>query len=279
MGEFKRHRGGHTIPVTEPAVFPVHRGKRFLVTGGTGGVGSATVELLLKQGARVVIADVSEEAAAKLADTLGGSDRGAYPVGLDLRDEASVRATVDRAVSLLGGVDGLANVAGMVKMAPALDHVRSLWDDQFAVNVFGPFEVTRLVAAHMIDQGTGGSIVNVASEAGKQGHPDMVAYNASKAAVINLTRVTAQEWAPYSINVNCVCPGGVATPMLHQVADTHARHTTDNADDIFAFMANEQLGRHIAPIEVATVISFLLSDHVQAIRGQSINVDGGSCPY
>ncbi len=279
MGEFKRHHGGHTIPVVEPAIFPVHRGKRFLVTGATGGVGSATVELLLKEGAGVVVADVSEDAAAKLADTLGGSDRGVHAVGLDLRDEASARAAVDRAVSVLGGVDGLANVAGMVKMAPALEHVRSLWDDQFAVNVFGPFELTRLVAARMIEQGTGGSIVNVASEAGKKGHPDMVAYNASKAAIINLTRVTAEEWARYSINVNCVCPGGVETRMLHQVADSHAKHTTEEADDIFAFMANEQLGRHIAPIEVASVISFLLSDHVQAIRGQSINVDGGGSPY
>ncbi|WP_051792220.1 SDR family NAD(P)-dependent oxidoreductase [Amycolatopsis jejuensis] len=279
MGEFKRPGRSHRIPVAEPVVYPVHQGKRFLVTGGTGGVGSVTAELLVKEGASVVIADVSEPAAVKLAESLGGSEHGVHGLGLDLTDESSVHAAVDRTVSLLGGIDGLANVAGIVKMAPALEHFRPLWDDQFAVNVFGPFEITRLVAERMIGQGTGGSIVNVASEAGKKGHPDMLAYNASKAAIINLTRVAAEEWAQYSINVNCVCPGGVETPMLHQVADTHATQTAEYADEIFSFMANEQLGRHIAPIEVASVISFLLGDRVQAVRGQSINVDGGSCPY
>lgn len=265
--------------MAEPEIFPVHKGKRFIVTGGTGGIGSATAELLVQEGASVVIADISEPAAAKLAEALGGTGRGVHAVGLDLQDETSVRAAIDWAAGALGGVDGLANVAGVVKMASALEHVRSLWDDQFAVNVFGTFEVTRLVAVRMIDQGTGGRIVNVASEAGKKGHPEMLAYNASKAAIINMTRVAAEEWAPYSINVNCVCPGGVETRMLHQVVDTHATHMDEDADEIFALMANEQLGRHIAPIEVASVISFLLGDRVQAVRGQSINVDGGSTPY
>ncbi|WP_158642281.1 SDR family NAD(P)-dependent oxidoreductase [Actinomadura sp. WAC 06369] len=279
MGEFRRDRGGHVIPVAEPEIFPVHRGKRFIVTGGTGGVGAATAELLLREGASVVIADLSAAASAALAERLGGPGRGAHGVGLDLRDPASVAAAAERSFDLLGGVDGLANAAGVVEIAPALRHARPLWEAQFGVNVFGPFELSRLVAERMIEQGGGGGIVNVASEAGKNGHPDMVAYNASKAAVINWTRVAAAEWAPYAINVNCVCPGGVATPMLRQVADAHAAAGSGDADAVFAYMANEQLGRHIAPVEVAWAVSFLLGDRVQGIRGQSINVDGGVSPY
>ncbi|MFV2172744.1 SDR family NAD(P)-dependent oxidoreductase [Actinomadura sp. LOL_016] len=281
MGEFRRDRGGHRIPVAEPEIFPVHRGKRFIVTGGTGGVGAATAELLLREGAEVVIADLSAAASAALAERLGGAGRGAHGVGLDLLDPASVTAAAERSLDLLGGVDGLANTAGIVEIAPALAHTRPLWEAQFGVNVFGPFELSRLIAERMIEQGGGGAIVNVASEAGKNGHPDMLAYNASKAAVINWTRVAAVEWAPYSINVNCVCPGGVATPMLRQVADAHAAATATAEDGaaIFDHMANEQLGRHIAPIEVAWVISFLLGDRVQGIRGQSVNVDGGVSPY
>ncbi|MFC6879581.1 MULTISPECIES: SDR family NAD(P)-dependent oxidoreductase [Actinomadura] len=272
-----RHHTGHRLPVRTPRAFPVHEGKRFLVTGAGGGIGQATVDLLVREGARVVAADVVEQTA--LADRLGGAERGVHAIAVDLRDETSVRDAAARSVELLGGIDGLANVAGIVKMAPALDHERPLWEDQFAVNVFGPFDLARLVVRHMIEQGVAGAVVNVASEAGKQGHPGMIAYNASKAAVINWTRVAAAEWAPHGINVNCVCPGGVATAMLHQVADNHARGSETDAASFFEIMSNEQLGRHIDPTEVASVISFLLTDRVQAVRGQSVNVDGGGSPY
>ncbi|MCP4382788.1 MAG: SDR family oxidoreductase, partial [Hyphomicrobiales bacterium] len=124
-----------------------------------------------------------------------------------------------------------------------------------------------------------GAIVNIASNAGKVGFPNMAAYNASKAAVINLTRSLAAEWADRGINVNAVCPGSVATPMLHEVAEELARDGKGDAGTLFAGMVPGQLGRHVTPIEVGEVVAFLLSDAATIIRGQAINVDGGETPY
>jgi NAD(P)-dependent dehydrogenase (short-subunit alcohol dehydrogenase family) len=107
----------------------------------------------------------------------------------------------------------------------------------------------------------------------------MAAYNASKAAVINLTRSLAREWAPAGINVNAVCPGSVATPMLREVADELERGGKGDAKTLFAGMVPAQLGRHVTPIEVGRVVAFLLSDAALVIRGQAINLDGGDTPY
>ena len=106
----------------------------------------------------------------------------------------------------------------------------------------------------------------------------MAAYNASKAAVINLTRTLAAEWAP-EINVNAVCPGGVLTPMLEHVADKVADKIGEDAQELLSTMVPAQLSRHIQPREVGEVVAFLLSDAAAIIRGQSINVDGGDTPY
>ena len=131
----------------------------------------------------------------------------------------------------------------------------------------------------MVASGQGGAIVNVASNAGKVGYPNMAAYNASKAAVISLTRSLAAEWAPHGINVNAVCPGGVDTPMLTEAADWVAEDAGLDAVALRQEMTPAQLGRHIEPIEVGRVVAFLLSDRAAIIRGQSINVDGGDTPY
>ena len=134
-------------------------------------------------------------------------------------------------------------------------------------------------AAYRAFAGRGGAIVNIASNAGKVGFPNMAAYNASKAAVINLTRSLSREWAGERINVNAVCPGSVATPMLREVAEILSRSTGKDADSLFAGMVPAQLGRHVEPIEVGRIVAFLLSDAAVIIRGQSINVDAGDTPY
>jgi len=106
----------------------------------------------------------------------------------------------------------------------------------------------------------------------------MAGYNASKAAVISLTRTLAAEWAP-DINVNAVCPGGVLKPMLAHVADVVGARIGEKPDELLATMVPSQLGRHIQPREVGKVVAFLLSEAAIIIRGQSINVDGGDTPY
>ena len=107
----------------------------------------------------------------------------------------------------------------------------------------------------------------------------MAAYNASKAAVISLTRSLAGEWAEHGINVNAVCPGGVETPMLKKVAQWIGEREGIDPVKLMPMMRPAQLGRHIQPIEVGRVVAFLLSDRAAIIRGQSINVDGGDTPY
>jgi NAD(P)-dependent dehydrogenase (short-subunit alcohol dehydrogenase family) len=107
----------------------------------------------------------------------------------------------------------------------------------------------------------------------------MAGYNSSKAAVINLTRTLAAEWANHAINVNAVCPGSVATPMLRNVAEYLSSQSGEPAEQHFERMTPGQLKRHIQPVEVGEVVAFLLSKSAQIIRGQSINVDGGETPY
>ena len=130
----------------------------------------------------------------------------------------------------------------------------------------------------MIGQG-GGAIVNVASNAGKVGYRNMAGYNASKAAVVSLTRSLALEWAEHDINVNAVCPGGVDTPMLREVAEWLAPRLGQAPDALHAQMKPQQMERRIQPIEVGRVVAFLLTEAAAIIRGQSINVDGGDTPY
>ena len=153
------------------------------------------------------------------------------------------------------------------------------WEKIFRVNLFGAYEVSRLVARSMIASGARGAIVSVASEAGKKGHMESLAYSASKAALINMTRVLSAVLAPHDINVNCVCPGGVATDMLREVSVAYARLVAAPPDEVFSQLISSQLQRHIEPIEVARTISFLLSDAAVIIRGQAVSADGGDTPY
>ena len=164
-------------------------------------------------------------------------------------------------------------------MDPALDVRDADWDLQMRVNVAGLFAGCRAAAREMIRSGRGGAIVNVASNAGKVGYPNMAVYNATKAAVISLTRSLAAEWAERGINVNAVCPGGVATPMLMGVAEWLAPRLGLSAPALHAEMKPKQMGRHVRPIEVGRVVAFLLSEDARIIRGQAINVDGGDTPY
>ena len=124
------------------------------------------------------------------------------------------------------GIDGLVNCAAIVVHADPLETSWADWERIFRVNLFGAYEASRLVAKSMIASGARGAIVSVASEAGKKGHMESLAYSASKAALINMTRVSSAALAPHDINVNCVCPGGVATDMLREVAVAYGRSST-----------------------------------------------------
>ena len=250
-------------------------GRVVLVTGAGGGIGRGTCVAVAEAGADVVATDVDLEHLADTVRAIESLGRGALALEMDVTDPGAVRAAFDRTVREMDGLDGLVNNAGVISMGSALETDLGSWDAQFGVNVSGLFLCCREAARRMPD---GGSIVNVASNAGKVGYPNMAGYNASKAAVINLTRTLAAEWAERGINVNAVCPGGVDTPMLGGVAAWIAEEFGGDPDDILAGMPPSQLGRLIQPIEVGRVIAILLSDDARIIRGQALNADGGDTP-
>jgi len=250
-----------------------------LVTGAAKGLGEGIVEALLASGARVALADIDEAALGATRARLDPAGERTIAVVADVADEAAVERAVAAAVAAFGRIDALVGNAGVIAMGAALDEGKAQFDWQFSVNVAGLFACCKAAARRFIAQGSGGAIVAIASNAGKVGFPAMAGYNASKAAVISLTRTLAAEWAPHRINVNAVCPGSVATPMLREVAEFLSGQTGLSADQHFSQMVPAQLERHIQPIEVGRVVAFLLSDEAEIIRGQSINVDGGETPY
>lgn len=255
-------------------------GKVILVTGAGRGLGRGIVEAVWEKGASVVATDLTEEAAAGTVEVLEARDgQAVLAVSLDVRDSASVAAAIERTVTAFGRLDGWVNNAGVAVSAEALASEPEQRAFEHGINVEGVFLCAQAAARRMIAQGTGGSIVNVSSEAGKVGHVRMSHYNATKAAVISLSRIWAQEWASHGINVNAVCPGGVDTSMLLEVAREIASREGGDPEAVKKTLVPEQLGRNIEPIEVGRVVAFLLSDEAVIIRGAAINCDGGDAPY
>lgn len=257
--------------------FPIHDGRKVIVTGAAGGIGSAIVAVLVAEGAHVAALDVREEAVKAVAGRFASGQ--VVPIACDLGQRASVEQAFGSARKQLGAIDGVVNNAALVRRGEAIDLSWEDWQASMAVNLYGPYELSRLAAHAMIAEGIRGAIVNVASEAGKKGHTQSLAYCASKAALISMTRILSAALAPHDINVNCVCPGGVGTDMLRGAAANYARLSGEEPETVFPRLVSSQLKRHITPEEVARTISFLLSDDAMIIRGQAVNTDGGDTPY
>lgn len=249
------------------------------VTGAGRGMGRGIAQAVAEEGAAVAMCDLRPEPVQETAALIESQGESVLALVADVTDSDAVRRAIQETVATFGRLDGLVNNAGVVKMDPALDISADDWAFHFEVNVQGLFQCCQLAAQQMVAQDEGGSIVNIASNAGKVGYANMAAYNASKAAVINLTRSLSTEWAEYNINVNSVCPGGVDTPMLHSAAEWVADRVDGDPDEIHATMKPHQMDQHIQPIEVGRIVAFLLSERASIIRGQSINVDGGDTPY
>lgn len=224
------------------------KGRIALVTGGASGIGAATVALLEARGATVVVADLS--------------------TGLDVTDEAAVDSLVDGIVAEHGRLDLAANVAGTSgAYAEVADSTTDGWRRTMAVNLDGVYFCLRAELRAMRAAG-GGSVVNVASSAGRMGVPGLAAYSASKHGVIGLTKTAALEEARRGIRVNAVLPGGVRTPMLQAFA---------GGDDAVL----EQMGRQAPmrrlgePQEIAAAVLWLLGDASAFVTGSCLSADGG----
>ncbi len=253
-----------------------------IVTGAGRGIGRAISHVLAKNGADVVAADINEEDARVVSEELAALGRRALAVAVDVTDRNSVETLVSRTLDEFGRIDIVINNAGTIG-APGWENRDTPNDDDWnhihEVNVKGIAKVTQAVAEHMKPREYG-KIVNIASVAGRVGTRTNYAYGASKAAAINLTRCFAAEYAPYSINVNCVCPGLVWTKMWERIASRRIglniddEMTTRESFDRFVQM-NTPLGREQTPEEIANAVVFLASEAASGITGQSLNVDGG----
>jgi NAD(P)-dependent dehydrogenase (short-subunit alcohol dehydrogenase family) len=237
------------------------------ITGGGGGIGLATAERLLagSDADRVVLIDRDRsEPAAELLER--EPDR-VDLVACDVTDPEAVRVAFEEIDALGAPLTGLVNGAGIVDNSASVDLAFETWRKVLAVHLDGAFLCSQAAGRRMIDRGSG-AIVNVGSVAGLFGHPRRLPYSVAKAAIHQLTRTLAAEWATLGVRVNSVAPGFVATPMVEEVT----RLGLIDSDAAASLHAMKRLGR---PEEIADSIAYLLSDQASFITGETLRVDGG----
>jgi 2-deoxy-D-gluconate 3-dehydrogenase len=236
-------------------------GRCAVITGGAAGIGRACAELLVERGAKVALLDrdpaVVEVAAGLAAGHLG--------LVVDLRQTDAIQVAVDQAAAHLGRIDYLVNSAGVALLDKALEVSENAWDTTLDINLKASFFVAQACARHMLERG-GGRIVNLASQAAVIGLDRHVAYCASKAAVVGMTKVLAMEWAPHGINVNAVSPTIVETALGKQA---WAGELGERAK------LQIPVGRFAQPEEIAGLVLYLVSDAAKMITGENVMIDGG----
>jgi len=249
-------------------------GKTALITGSARGIGLKFAEAYIREGAKVVIADIDINRAEKAASDIGDA---AIAVQMDVTDQASIDAAVTSVEERLGGIDILINNAALFTAAPIVEIERADYDKVFAVNVTGTLFTLQAVAKSMIARGKGGKIINMASQAGRRGEALVAVYCATKAAVISLTQSAGLDLIKHGINVNAIAPGVV-----------DGEHW-DGVDAFFAKYENKAPGQKKKEVgeavpfgrmgtaeDLTGMAIFLASPEADYIVAQTYNVDGGN---
>jgi 2-keto-3-deoxy-L-fuconate dehydrogenase len=233
-------------------------GKTALITGAAAGIGRATCELFVAEGAQVIATD---------RDLKGLDGLGTSRTVLDVTDGAAIEALAKKT----GKLDVLFNCAGFVENGTILDNDDAQWEKSFAINVYGMAKMIRAFLPAMI-AGGGGSIINVASVAGSiKGIPSRCIYGASKAAVIGLTKSVAADYVTKNIRCNTICPGTVDSPSLQQRLEDSGDYEKARK----AFTGRQPMGRLGTAEEIASIVLWLASDDATFATGQNFIVDGG----
>jgi NAD(P)-dependent dehydrogenase (short-subunit alcohol dehydrogenase family) len=240
-----------------------------LITGGVSGIGRATAELFAKEGAKVVVADYSAESGQATVRSIKDNGAQAVLIQADVSKSADAQRMVGVAIDTYGRLDILHNNAGIfVKPTPAHELTEDVWDQVFDINIKGVWLGCKYAVPELIRAG-GGAIVNTASMAGIRGRPYTSAYCASKGAVVMFTKTLAIELAPYNIRVNCICPGAVNTPLIHQLGISQEQAAAQ-------VLTDQPIARFARPEEIARAVLYLASDAESSyVTGHALQIDGG----
>lgn len=237
-----------------------------LVTGGSSGIGRAAAQIMAREGARVVVADIAQDGGEEIAALIRRNGREAVFIRADVADAGEVEALIRQTVALYGRLDCALNNAGITgDVAATADCTLEDWERVMRVNLFGVWYCMKYEIPEMLKIG-GGAIVNTSSISGLHGVRHQAAYSASKHGVIGLTKTAALEYGKAGIRVNALCPGWTISGMT-QKKEVH--------DIDPAFLANYAVGRAGAPEEVAESAVWLCSDRASFVNGHAMIVDGG----
>jgi meso-butanediol dehydrogenase/(S,S)-butanediol dehydrogenase/diacetyl reductase len=241
-------------------------GRTILITGAASGIGRAAAQRLGAEGGRVFCADLNAAGAASTATSIRENGGDAASLGCDVADADAVARLVDAAAARWGGLHVLCNVAGIGGFRRTAEVGLDEWNRVLAVNLTAQFVACQRALPHILE--TRGAIINTASVAGLKSHPYSAAYCASKGGVVMLTKALAAEYGRKGVRINCLCPGGIETPMLSQWMLPEGVAQA-------ALMRIAPLGRHGQAEEVAGAIAFLASDDATYVNGATLVVDGG----
>jgi NAD(P)-dependent dehydrogenase (short-subunit alcohol dehydrogenase family) len=241
-------------------------GRSVFVSGAASGIGRATAERFGQEGARVACADLNASGAEETAAAIRSAGGDAFAVPCDVASPAAVAEAIGETVRRHGGLQVLANVAGIGFFRRTTETTMEEWSRMIAVNLTGQFLTCKEAIPHILK--AKGAIINTGSVAGLKSHPYSAAYCASKGGVVQLTRALAVEYGRKDVRINCVCPGGVETPLIGEFKLPEGVSQA-------ALTRIMPLGRMGKPHEVAGTIAFLASDEASYINGATIVVDGG----
>lgn len=243
--------------------------KVIIVTGGGAGIGEGTAHVLSKYGAKVIVSDINEAAANLVADTIRKNGGIAEAIKTDVSNAAAVQAMVQFALDRYGRLDGAFNNAGISgPSVPMVDYADEDFDRVIATNLKSVWLCMKAQIKVMLQQETGGAIVNTASVGGLVGKPAISAYIAAKHGVVGLTKTAALEYGSQGVRINSVCPGIIRTAMLDNLIKGGQMGT--EAD----WNALQPIGRMGTPEEIGEYVAWALSDGASLLHGQSIAMDG-----
>jgi len=249
-----------------------------IITGGGRGIGRGIALRFAREGARLVLVDIEQAHLDETAQALHeqGTDTECLTQRADVSSSADVQRFFEATLERFGRLDILVNNAGIGNPpVPIVQMPEEAWDRTLAVNLKSVFLCSKAAAIQFIAQGGGGRIISVASQAGKTGYPMLTPYCASKAGIILFTQAFAKEVGAHKINVNCVCPGTIDTPLLRGAGSGLDIPEQVFLEGIQRVLPTIPLGRIGYPEDVAKLVTFLASDEADYMTGQAINISGG----